>query len=87
METFFSIFPLVDGMMDNKTQFLISTLSQIMAAKMYERISYVKGWVNIQIAFAVARSYSWELHISELQIPLRNQELDWALPLGLELAQ
>ena len=36
----------VDGMISKETQFILITLSRLMAAKMEEPISYVKGWVN-----------------------------------------
>ena len=47
--------------MDKTPQVVLATLIQLMAEKMYEPISKVKGWVNVQIEIAVARLYSWVL--------------------------
>ena len=55
---FFSIFALlIDGVMGKEAQCVLTTLSRIMATKIYEPILHIKGWVNGQIAFAVMRSY------------------------------
>ena len=40
---------LVDGMVGKEVQVILATLSQLMATKMDEPISYVKGWVTVQI--------------------------------------
>ena len=48
----------VDGMMGKEAQVVLSTLSQIVANKMEEPISHVKGWVKVRISIMAARSYS-----------------------------
>ena len=55
METFYPFVLSVYGMTDKEAQVLPATLSQIMAAKMDEPISHVKGWVNSRTAIAVVR--------------------------------
>ena len=77
----------VDEMMGEEAQVAITTLSWFMAKKMDEPISHVKGWVNGRIEIAVARSYSWVLHVSQAPSTLLTQEPDWALGLGLVLEQ
>ena len=58
-----------------------------MAVKMEEPISYIRGWVNVWITIAVARSYSCMIHISQLPSPLLDREPDWESGLVMELAQ
>ena len=53
---------LVDGIMGKEDQFLLATLSQLMAAKIDEFILYFAGWVNERIKITVARLYYRVLH-------------------------
>ena len=56
---FFSLLILsVDGILGNKALVVLANLSQLIAAKMDETISYVRGCINGRISIAVARSYS-----------------------------
>ena len=48
----------VGGMIGRETLVVLANLSRIMAAKMDEPISNVRGWVNGQIAILIARLYS-----------------------------
>ena len=43
--------------MVKEAQLVLATSSQLMAEKMDEPISHVKGWFNGRIAIVVARSY------------------------------
>ena len=59
----FSLFVLlVDGMMGKEAQFVLTTLSRIMAAKMNEPILHVKSWVNSRIETMFIRSYPQVLY-------------------------
>ena len=58
-----------------------------MAEKMYEPILHIKGWVNGRILIAVVRLYYRVLCVDHVPSPLRTQESDWELGLGLGLAQ
>ena len=49
---------LVDGMMVKEVQVVLATFSQLMAAKIDEPISQIKGWVNGRIEIGFTRSYS-----------------------------
>ena len=64
----------VDGILGKEAQFVLATLSSIMAAKTEEPIFHVKGWVNFQIAITVTRLYSRMLHRAQFPILLRNRE-------------
>ena len=74
-------------MMDKTPQVVLATLIQLMAEKMYEPISKVKGWVNVQIEIAVARLYSWVLRRARFPSPLWERDPDWDSNPGLVLAQ
>ena len=63
--------------MGKEAQVILATLSRLMAVKMEEPISYLKGWVNDQITIAVARSYSQMLREALVPSPLRTWEPEW----------
>ena len=44
------------GVLGKEAQVVLATLSRLVAAKMEEPISHVKGWVNSQISTSVSRS-------------------------------
>ena len=77
----------VDWIMGKEEILVLSTLSQIMAAKMDKPISYVTGWVNVRIAIVVVRSYSRVLRGAQSPSPLRTQEPECASISVLGLAQ
>ena len=64
---------------------LLVNLSQIMAAKMYEPILHVRGWINGQNAITVARMYSRMIRGSQPPSTLQDREPYWDLSLGLGL--
>ena len=74
-------------MLGREAQVILTNLSPLMAAKMEEPISHMRGWVNGQIAIAVARSYSHMIRGARLPSLLRNREPDWGSGSGLGLAQ
>ena len=83
----FSLFLLlVDGMLGREALFILSQLSRVMVDKREEPLSLVRGWVNVRIAIAVARSYSRMIRGARLPSPLREREPDWDLKSGIGLA-
>ena len=56
-ETFSLFIISVDGMLGKEAQVILSTLNQLMAAKMVELILHVKGWVNGHITIVVVKLY------------------------------
>ena len=52
-------------------------LIQLMAEEIAEPLLQVRGWVNSQIAIAVARSYSQMIRGSLLPSPLWEKDPDW----------
>ena len=44
-------------MVGKETQVILSTLNQLMAAKIVELILHVKGWVNSHITIVVMKLY------------------------------
>ena len=77
----------VDGILGKVAQVVLATLSQLMAAKMEEPISYLKGLVNSRIEIAFARFYYQMLHRDRVPSPLRNRDPNWESVSGLVLAQ
>ena len=77
----------VDGILGKEALVVLANLSQLMEAKTDETISHVGGWINRRIAIAVARSYSRMILRARLPSPLRGQDPEWDLALGLGLAQ
>ena len=75
------------GMLGREALFVIANYSQLMAAKMDEPILHVHVWINGRIAIAVTRSYSKMIGGDQLPSPLRDQEMEWDLELGLRLYQ
>ena len=74
----FSSFVLsVDGILGRGALVILSQLSQSMAEKREEPLLQVRGWVNGQIAIAVARSYSQMIHEARIPSPLRKWETSW----------
>ena len=65
---------------------VLAQLSRIMAAKMDETISHVRGWINGRIRIAVAISYSRMIRGARLHCPLQDWEPDWYPASGLRLA-
>ena len=51
-----------------------------MVAKMDEPISHVQGWIDFQIAIAVARSYSYMILGDRLPSSLWDQDTYWYPP-------
>ena len=62
-----------DGTLGKESQVVLANLSQILAAKMEEPISHVKGWSNGRITIAFARPYSRMIRRARVPIPLRTQ--------------
>ena len=77
----------VDEMIGKDDLILLENLSQLIAAKMDEPISLVRGWIKVLIEIAVVRSYSQMIRKDQPPSPLRYQETDWDLSSGLDLAQ
>ena len=78
---------LVDGILGKEAQFLLTTLSRLLATEMEEHILHVHGWVNSPIATMVMRLYSRMLCRACVPSPLQTQDPDWELGSGLGLAQ
>ena len=74
-------------MLGKETLVVLANMSRLMAAKMDEPISHVRGWVNGPIVIVVARSYSGMIRGACITSPLQDREPDWELGLGLGLAQ
>ena len=84
----FSPFALsVDGMLGREALVVLANLSRLIAVKMNEPLSHVRGWINGRIAIAVARSYSLMIREARLLSPLRDREPEWDPASGLGLAQ
>ena len=49
---------LLNGMLGKEALAVLTNLSQLMAEKLKEPISHIRGWVNVCIKIAVASSYS-----------------------------
>ena len=77
----------VNDMLGNEVMFVLKNLSGIMAAKMDEPISHVRGWINIQIAILVTSSYSQIIHVDLLLTHLRERDPEWDPASGIGLAQ
>ena len=78
--TIFSPFILsIYGMLGKYARVVITTLSQLMNAKIEESISHVKGLVNGWVAIVVGRSCSRIICGDRVSSTFRNQELDWKL--------
>ena len=75
----------VDGMLGMEALVVLVQLSRTMAAKREEPIFQVRGWVNGQIANAVAKSYSCMIHGDLLPSPLWEREPDWDPESGIGL--
>lgn len=65
----------------------LANLSQLMAERMKEPISHVRGWVNGRIEIAIARSYSHMIYGSSLSSTLGDKEPDRESVLGMLLSQ
>ena len=71
----FSLFVLsVDGLLGKEAQVVLSTLSQLVAAKTEEPILHVKGWVNGRVTNVLAGSYYKMLGGSRVPINLLTRE-------------
>ena len=57
-----------------------------MAAKRAKPLSQVWGWINGQIAIAVARSYLQRIKGNQIPSPLWERDQDWDQELGIGLA-
>ena len=66
---------------------VLINVSQIIATKLKEPLSQLRGWFNVKIAIAVARLYSRTIHGACLPSPLQDRKPDWNLESGLGLAQ
>ena len=73
-------------MLSKEAQVILATCGRLMAAKMEEPISNVKGWVNGRTAITSVMSYSRILHGARIQSPLHTREPDWDSGLGLAFA-
>ena len=76
----------VYGMLGRKALVVLSQLSRVTAAKIAEPLSQVRGWVNVQTAIAVARSYSRMIRRARLPSPLWEKDLDLDSKPGIRLA-
>ena len=65
----------VHGVLGKEALFVITNLSQLVVEKMDEPISQVRGWINDQIAIAIARLYSRIICGACLPSPLRDRNL------------
>ena len=74
-------------MLGKEALVILSNLSRLMAEKLEEPISHVRGWVNGRIAIAVTRLYSRMIRDDLLPSTLRDQEPDWYSGSGLSLVQ
>ena len=63
----------------------LATLIRLIAAKMDEPISHVKGWVNGLIETAVASLYYLVIHGYQSISPLWTTEIEWTSGSGLGL--
>ena len=54
-EIFFSVFISIDGVLGKEALIVLANLSQLMAVKMDEPISHVRGWINGQMEIEVTR--------------------------------
>ena len=77
----------VDDMLWKDALDAIMYLRQLMAEKLKEPISDIRGWVNGQIVIAVARSYSHMICGARLPSPLRDWYIYFELGSFLVLAQ
>ena len=59
-----------DEILGKEAQVVLITLSQLMAAKMEEPISHVKGWVNGRIVITIAMSLPFPILMSTLLVIL-----------------
>ena len=57
-----------------------------MSEKLKEPLLQVWGWVNGQIAIAIANSYSQMIRGAQLPYPLQEQDPGWDLEPGIKLA-
>ena len=67
----------VYGMLWREALVAITQLSQIIEAKIDEHISYVRGWINSEIAIAVSISYLHMIRGALLPSTLRDRDPDW----------
>ena len=74
-------------MLGKEALVVLVKLSQIMAAKIEEPITHVRGWDNGCTTITVARLYSRMIRGALLASPLRDQEPDWDPGSGLGLVQ
>ena len=74
-------------MLGKEALVVLSNLSRLMAEKLEEPTSHVRGWVNGLIAIAVARYYSRMICGDCVTSSLQDQEPDWYLGEILGLAQ
>ena len=66
----------VDDMLRNEALVVLKNLSRLMATKLEELLSHIRGWVNSWISIAVARSYSRTIQGAFPLSPLQYRELD-----------
>ena len=87
MDTFFSFFISVYGVLVKGALVAHTNLSLLMAEKVEEPISRMQVWINGRIEIVVARLYSRMIRRDFLTVPLWDRDPDWESGLGLVLAQ
>ena len=68
---------LVDSILGKEALVVLTNLSQLIATKLEEPFSQVRGWFNGLIEIVITRSYYRIICGACLPSPLRYQELDW----------
>ena len=74
-------------MLEKEALVIVANLIRLMAAKINEPISHMRGWINVWISIAAVRLYSRIIRRARLPSHLRDQEMAWDLELVLALAQ
>ena len=74
-------------MLGKEALVILTNLSQLIATKIEEPLSQVRGWVNVRIAITVARLYSHMIRSACLTSTIQYQELEWDPGPGLVLVQ
>ena len=77
----------VDSMLGREALLVLTNLSRLMAATMYEPIPHKHGWINGRIATTVVRLYSKIIKRARLPITLWEQEPDRDPASSVGLAQ
>ena len=74
-------------MLGKEALVVLTDLSRLIATKLEEPLSQVRGWVNGQFKIVVVRSHSRMIRGARLPSPLRDREPDCDPGSGLGLAQ